>query len=306
MTERKAERRGLGRGLSALMADVRLTQDSEDQSSQASGAEAELPIEQLTPNPNQPRRDYEPAALADLVSSIRQKGILQPLIVRPTAQSDRYEIVAGERRWRAAQAVPLHRVPVIIRTLDDGEVLEIAIIENIQRSDLNAIEEAAGYRQLMDRFGHTQEKLSEALSKSRSHIANLLRLLSLPDEVQLHLRQGRLSAGHARALINAANPIELAAQVISRGLSVRETEALARSVGATKVRGGAGARGRSSEKDADTRAIEGDLSANLGMAVSINHEAGGEKGRLTITYNTLADLDLLCRALSMLPRDGNF
>lgn len=306
MNERKPERRGLGRGLSALMSDVRLSPDGEIGSGAAGVAETEVPIEHLVPNPRQPRRDYEPLALEELASSIRQKGILQPLIVRPSSEPDRYEIVAGERRWRAAQTVPLHRVPVIIRDLDDTEVLEVAIIENIQRADLNAIEEAAGYRQLMDRFGHTQEKLSEALSKSRSHIANLLRLLALPEEVQAHLRHGRLTAGHARALINAENPVELAAQVISRGLSVRETEALARSIGATKPRRARSAQGRSETKDADTRAIEGDLSANLGMAVSINHEPGGERGRLTITYNKLADLDLLCRALSMVPRDGNF
>lgn len=306
MNERKVERRGLGRGLSALMSDVRLSPDAEGGGGASGSAEMELPIEQLVPNPQQPRRNYEPEALEELASSIRQKGILQPLIVRPSSQPDRYEIVAGERRWRAAQRVPLHRVPVIIRNLDDTEVLEVAIIENIQRADLNAIEEAAGYRQLMDRFGHTQEKVSEALSKSRSHIANLMRLLALPEEVQAHVRQGRLTAGHARALINAENPIELADQVISRALSVRETEALARSVGATKPRPGRSAQGRSETKDADTRAIEGDLSANLGMAVSINHEPGGERGRLTITYNTLADLDLLCRALSMVPRDGNF
>lgn len=306
MTERKVERRGLGRGLSALMSDVRLSPEVDGVNGQQGVAESELPIENLIPNPRQPRRDYEPSALEELASSIRRKGILQPLIVRPTSDPDRFEIVAGERRWRAAQTVPLHRIPVIIRDLDDTEVLEVAIIENIQRADLNAIEEASAYRQLMDRFGHTQEKLSEALSKSRSHIANLLRLLTLPEEVQAHLRHGRLTAGHARALINAVNPVEIAAKVISRGLSVRETEVLARSIGATKPRSARPTEGRGADKDADTRAIEGDLSANLGMAVSINHEPGGERGRLTVTYNTLADLDLLCRALSMVPRDGNF
>ena len=304
--DRKIEKRGLGRGLSALMADVQLSPSGENAEADRSSSDRLLPIEQLPANPQQPRMDYHPEALENLASSIRQKGIIQPLIVRPTAHSDRYEIVAGERRWRAAQMVPLHTVPVIIRDLDDGEVLEIAIIENIQRADLNAIEEAAGYRQLMDRFGHTQEKLSEALSKSRSHIANLLRLLNLPEEVQAHVRQGRLTAGHARALINATDPSALAAQVISRSLSVRETEALARSVGATKQRSPQASGSSKNEKDADTRAIEGDLSANLKMGVSIHHEPGGERGRMTISYNTLADLDLLCRVLSMVPRDGNF
>ena len=195
----------------------------------------------------------------------------------------------------------LHELPVIIREFSDAEVLEIAIIENIQRAELNPVEEALAYRQLMDRFGHTQEKIAEALSRSRSHIANLLRLLTLPDEVQSMLAMGRLSAGHARALITTPNAVELAKKVVGRGLSVRETEALVRKsvVPSTTRRA---LRGQT-EKDADTRALEGDLSAGLGMAVRIDHEPGGERGRITVTYATLDQLDLLCQGLSAIRRD---
>ena len=262
-----------------------------------------VPVERLIPNPLQPRRDFPEAALQDLAASLRQKGIIQPLIVRPVPGSDRLEIVAGERRWRAAQIAQLHEVPVIIRAFDDTEVLEVAIIENIQRSDLNAMEEALGFRQLMDRFGHTQEKLAEALSKSRSHIANLLRLLTLPDDVQALVREGKLSAGHARALITSPDPSALARRVVAEGLSVRETERLAKSVSQKPMRPKSVQSGQ--QKDADTRALEADLSANLKMSVRINHEPGGETGLLTIRYNTLEDLDLLCRVLSDLPRDGS-
>ena len=254
-----------------------------------------VPIERVEPNPNQPRRDFAEEALAELADSIREKGIIQPLIVRNNPRkSDSYEIVAGERRWRAAQMAQLHEVPVLLREFDDTEVLEIAIIENIQRADLNPIEEAMGYRQLMDRFGHTQEKLAEALSKSRSYIANLLRLLSLPADVQTWLREGKLTAGHARALITSGDPTALARQVIARGLSVRETEQLARrDKGATRD----AVPRRRSEKDADTRVLEQDLSANLGMAVVIDHQ-GHDGGRLTITYKTLEQLDELCQLLA--------
>ena len=300
--DKKPERRGLGRGLSALMADVKL-----DQSAVGNGfrrADQLVPIEKLLPNPRQPRRDFPAPALQDLAASLRQKGVIQPLIVRPIPTTDQFEIVAGERRWRAAQIANLHEVPVIVRDLDDTEVLEVAIIENIQRSDLNAMEEALGFRQLMERFGHTQEKLAEALSKSRSHIANLLRLLSLPEDVQALVREGKITAGHARALITSANPSALAARVVAEGLSVRETERLAKAVsgkpGPSKQPRAGGA-----EKDADTKALEGDLSANLKMSVRINHEIGGETGILSIRYNSLDDLDLLCRVLSDVPRDGS-
>lgn len=292
MSEKRIERRGLGRGLSALMADVVQPAAAEEAPRRP---DMRVPIERIEPNPNQPRRDFPEEALAELAASIREKGIIQPLIVRNNPRKpDGYEIVAGERRWRAAQIAQLHDVPVLLRDFDDGEVLEIAIIENIQRADLNPIEEAAGYRQLMDRFGHTQEKLADALSKSRSHIANLLRLLNLPAEVQAWLREGRLSAGHARALVTAEDPVALARQVIARRLSVRETEQLAKTVaGGSRKSAGPG----HSDKDADTRVLEQDLSANLGMAVVIDHK-GHDGGKLTITYRNLDQLDELCQLLA--------
>ena len=298
MAEKKNKPRGLGRGLSALMADV-TAEPAVSGEQAARRADSQLPIEQIKPNPNQPRRSFDPQDLDDLAASIREKGILQPLIVRPDGAGG-YEIVAGERRWRAAQKAQLHQVPVLIRDLDDTEVLEIAIIENIQRADLNAVEEAAGYRQLMDKFGHTQEKLAEALGKSRSHIANLLRLLSLPEDVQSLVKNGDLSAGHARALITADNPSELAKSVVRDGLSVRATEAMVKKQqqGGEEAPAAKPAQRRALEKDADTKALEGDLSAVLGMRVIIDHEAGGEAGRVTIRYNTLDQLDELCARLS--------
>ncbi|GHG82971.1 chromosome segregation DNA-binding protein [Pseudodonghicola xiamenensis] len=255
-----------------------------------------VPIERLKPNPDQPRRTFDPSDLEDLTASVKEKGIIQPLIVRPKGGD--YEIVAGERRWRAAQKAQLHEVPVLVREFDDTEVLEIAIIENIQRSDLNAVEEAAGYRQLMDKFGHTQEKLSDALGKSRSHIANLMRLLSLPADVQELVKEGQLSAGHARALITCENASELAKQVVRGGLSVRATEALVKK----QQRGDQPAMEKPKpakpEKDADTRALEADLSAMLGMKVSIDHKPGGEAGQISIKYDTLDQLDEICGRLN--------
>ena len=301
--EKKAERRGLGRGLSALMADIGLQGESVSGDATARPGVTRIPVEDIHPNLDQPRRGFNHAALEDLASSIRAKGVLQPLIVRRSPKVEgQYEIVAGERRWRASQIAQLHEVPVLVRDFDDTEVLEVAIIENIQREDLNAIEEASGYRQLMDRFGHTQEKLAEALSKSRSHIANVLRLLNLPEEVQSYVREGRLTAGHARALITAADPSKLAREVLAKGYSVRQTENLARSAGLGDSRKSREGKEESS-KDADTRALEADLSANLRMAVRINHEPGGETGILTIRYNSLQQLDDLCRALSGLQSD---
>ncbi|MBO9473703.1 ParB/RepB/Spo0J family partition protein [Shimia sp. R10_1] len=290
----KKKPRGLGRGLSALMADV--TEDTNAQSSTTPRrADMVVPIERIEPNPDQPRRDFTPEQLDDLANSIREKGVIQPLIVRKKA-GDHYEIVAGERRWRASQMAKLHELPVIVRDYDDTEVLEIAIIENIQRADLNPVEEAMGYRQLMQKFGHTQEKVSEALGKSRSHIANLMRLLNLPDDVQLMLREGHLSAGHARALITTDNASELAKKVVKDGLSVRQTEKLAKKA-SSLVEQVKKSRPKI-HKDADTVALEGDLSANLGMKVSVDHFSGGESGKITISYQTLDDLDELCRILS--------
>lgn len=301
--EKKTERRGLGRGLSALMADVSVTAEGAGDTVSSRQVDTVVPVESLFPNPHQPRRDFAPDALEDLAASIRMKGVIQPLIVRRRG-TEEYEIVAGERRWRAAQMARVHELPIIIRDLSDSEVLEIALIENIQRADLNAIEEALAYRQLMERFGHTQERMAEALSKSRSHIANLLRLLQLPEEVQTYIREGKLTAGHARALITTANPAELARMIIAKGMTVRQAEDLAKKQSAAVGKPGR-PKSRRFEKDADTRALEADLSANLRMTVQIMHEPGGEAGVLSIRYNSLEDLDLLCRGLSVLPRDGS-
>lgn len=293
MTEGKAAKRGLGRGLSALMADL---DAGEEASSDLAQDRSIVPIEQIVANPDQPRRSFDPAALGELADSLRQRGVLQPLIVRKHPRdASLFQIVAGERRWRAAQMAQLHELPVIVRDLSDTEVLEVALVENIQRADLNAIEEAASFRQLMDRFGHTQERLAEALNKSRSHIANLLRLLNLPDAVQDHVREGRLTAGHARALVTADNPASLARRVIDAGLSVRETEELVRRKAAPAAEAGPRPARRSGDKDADTRSLEADLSAQLGMPVSIDHKSPA--GTLTIAYDSLDGLDRLCRIL---------
>ncbi|MDW4498069.1 ParB/RepB/Spo0J family partition protein [Sulfitobacter sp. D35] len=289
-------KRGLGRGLSALMADVAETEEATRQGPTA--ADRLVPIERVVPNPEQPRKRFAAEDLEDLAGSIREKGIIQPLIVR--AKGDQFEIVAGERRWRAAQQAQLHEIPVIVRDFTDVEVLEVAIVENIQRADLNAIEEAAGYRMLMDRFGHTQEKMAEALGKSRSHIANLLRLLQLPDSVLEFVRGGELSAGHARALIMARDPLQLARKVIQGRLSVRETEALVKKESAPEQGESTPRPTRETgEKDADTKALEGDLSAGLGMKVSLSHKPGQESGQMVIQYQSLDQLDELCRLLSV-------
>jgi ParB family transcriptional regulator, chromosome partitioning protein len=298
--EKRNDRRGLGRGLSALMADVAPVDPNA--APRDGRGERRVPIDRIAPNPNQPRRDFEPAALAELADSIRQKGVIQPLVIRPVAGTETFQIVAGERRWRAAQMANLHEVPAVVRDYSDAEVLEVAIIENIQRADLNAIEEAIGFHQLIELHGHTQEKLAMALSKSRSHIANQLRLLQLPDDIQAMVRVGKLSAGHARALITSPNASALAQQVVARGLSVREVEKLVRKAQAEPAQPGLKTRGKA-EKDADTRAIEQDISANLGMLVRIDHESAGEGGHLTIRYRTLDDLDMLCTVLSQIRRD---
>lgn len=293
----KKPQRGLGRGLSALMADVAPEDNSEPERQSPSRGVTLVAIEKLAANPDQPRRRFAKAELEELAASIRAHGVIQPLIVRenPT-KSNSYQIVAGERRWRAAQLAKLHEMPVVVRNFDDDEVLQVAIIENIQRQDLNPVEEGRGYRQLIDAHGHTQEALADALGKSRSHIANTMRLLTLPAMVLDFVEEGRLSAGHARALVTAENPTALAQMVVKQGLSVRETERLAKKRASP---GGMPAKGKpKTKKDADTRALEGDLSANLGMSVRIEHEPGGEAGRLSVTYRTLDQLDELCRILS--------
>jgi len=286
---------GLGRGLSALMADV--TQEVEAAPNRTRRADVMVPVEKIFPNPDQPRRHFTKERLDDLANSIREKGVIQPLILRKNPRDeDTYEIVAGERRWRASQQAQLHEVPAIIREYNDTEALEVAIIENIQRADLNAIEEAQGYRDLMNRFGHTQEKVSEALGKSRSHIANLLRLLNLPDEVQDMVIDGALTAGHARALVTAEDPVGLGKQIAAKGLSVRDAERLAKG---PKPAAKSTKPSAKAEKDADTRALEADLSAALGMKVTIDHKPGGESGVVTIRYTDLDQLDDICGKLSV-------
>jgi len=302
MDENKSDqRRGLGRGLATLMGPTRLFPD-ELASGMPERSPTVLPIEKLAPNPDQPRRDFDRDELESLAASIREKGIIQPLIVRADPEnSNSYQIVAGERRWRAAQMAQQHEVPVLVRELSGSEVLEIAIIENIQRTDLNPIEEASGYKQLMERFEHTQEMLSQTVAKSRSHIANLLRLLNLPEDVQKFVKAGQLSAGHARALVVSEDPSGLAKQVIERDLSVRETERLVKASREETTTRRAGKR----EKDADTRMLEGELSANIGMNVTVDHKPGQDNGRVVIRYKTLDELDNLRRILISMPSGGS-
>lgn len=280
-------RPGLGRGLSALMGDVAREAPVEPGAAAPAGVKL-LPVGALTPHPGQPRRHFDDAALDELAQSIAARGVIQPIVVRPHGRG--YQIVAGERRWRAAQRARLHEVPVIVRDFDEAETLEIALVENIQRQDLNAIEEAEAYARLIDDYGHSQEELGKLVHKSRSHIANLLRLLDLPPGVQAHVVSGALQMGHARALIGAPDPEALAAQVIARGLSVRETEKLARAAKPDRARS-AGGRG-----DADIAALESQLADLLGLNVRINHGAKG--GSLTLNYSTLEQLDMLCQRLS--------
>ncbi len=304
---RKPEKRGLGRGLSALMADIEPEVTSENEQSSTNTAvksDIVVPIEKVRPNPDQPRQDFGQKELEELASSISEKGVIQPIIVRTDPKDENlYQIIAGERRWRASQIALVHDIPIIIREMDDTEVLEVAIIENVQRSDLNPVEEALGFRQLMGSYGHTQEKLAKALGKSRSHIANILRLLSLPDDVLALLRAGQLSSGHARAMVTADNPSKLAAMVVAKGLSVRETERLARASADVESKPKSAAPRR--EKDADTVVLENDLAANLNMKVSIDHKDGTGGGGITISYESLDQLDALCQLLSSRPLGGS-
>src|SRR6056297_3266265 len=295
MSSKKVQNRGLGRGLSALMADVNEASPGPDESS-AAQPDMMVPVEKVHPNPNQPRRHFDADSLADLSRSIGEKGIIQPLIVRRNPNRDgEFEIVAGERRWRAAQMARLHEVPVILREMSDTDVLEVAIIENIQRADLNPIEEGLGYQQLIDRFGHTQDQLSKALGKSRSHIANMMRLTGLPDAVKALLSDGSLSMGHARALVplEAEAATQLANDTVRQGWSVRQLENNLKKPPTKRRTGKAPA---AASKDADTRALENDLAAQLRMAVDIEHGADG--GSVTIRYSDLDQLDLLCSLLS--------
>jgi ParB family chromosome partitioning protein len=283
-----AYKQRLGRGLAALIGD---DADEDVVMDEARGFRR-IPIELLHPNPHNPRRRFEAGDLDELVQSIRAQGVLQPLIVRPRSDGQSYEIVAGERRWRAAQWVPLHEVPALVRDFTDGEALEIALIENVQRADLNAIEEAQGYAQLIEHFGYTQQQLASSISKSRSHIANSLRLLSLPDEVKVHLETGALTAGHARTLVASAAPAEFAQEIIRLGLSVREAERLTQDVQHKQRRPR-----RPPRPNADTRDLERRLGEALGLKIEIV-DRGDAGGRLTIHYRTLEQLDEVSRRLA--------
>jgi len=308
----KAKSRGLGRGLSALIGEVpdvassptssptslpnsaspsALTSTSSEAPSDASaGARVlRLGLDQLRPGQFQPRRSFPDQELDELAKSLKQQGIIQPLLVR--AVSDGYEILAGERRWRAAQRAGLHDVPVILSTANDQQALEIGIVENVQRSDLNPIEEAQAFARLMDEFGYTQEALASTIGKSRSHVANTLRLMALPSEVRHLVEENKISAGHARALIGVADALAIARRIIAEGLSVRAVEKLVSGAPSPK----ASSPKRDVEKDADTRALEKTLADGLGLAVSIDHGEAG--GRLAIQYKTLEQLDDVIRRL---------
>ena len=288
-------RRGLGRGLSALFGD-----ESQDNVTELPRGTRTLPVELLYPGRYQPRQNFDEESLASLIESVKAQGILQPLLVRRHPEiPGAYEIIAGERRWRAAQAVRLHEVPVVVRDLADREALEIALVENVQRQDLSPLEEAEGYRRLMDEFTHTQEDLARAVGKSRSHIANSLRLLALPEGVRHLLNQGKLSAGHARALLNAGDAAALAEEVVRRGLNVRQTERLAQTAkGGPAKKHGATA----PAKDADTIALERELTTVLGLKVTITFEGvAGGGGALTVHYRTLEQLDDVLRRLNHAP-----
>ncbi|MEO0342511.1 MAG: ParB/RepB/Spo0J family partition protein [Pseudomonadota bacterium] len=287
--------KGLGRGLSALMADIDARPASSKNQgikTQATPSELHVPIETVYPNPDQPRRSFVQDELDELASSIKERGVIQPLIVRsdPTHEGG-YQIVAGERRWRASQIAGVHEVPVLVRAMDDLEVLEVAIIENIQRSDLNPVDEATGYRQLMERFGHTQEQLSKALGKSRSHIANLIRLLGLPREVLDYLRDGQLTMGHARALVPSQNAVALAQAIIQRNLSVREVEALMKARETVQI----SKAGPKQPKAQDTIELENNLKAELGLKVAIDDKGGS--GTVKLSYKSLDELDDLIKRL---------
>lgn len=286
-------KRGLGRGLSALLGDV--ARDQPTGGTDGDGMRI-IPIASIRPNPDQPRRAFDEDALDELAASIAARGVLQPIVVRRVG--DGFQIVAGERRWRAAQRARLHEMPAIVRTLSNSETLEIAIIENIQRADLNAIEEAEAYRRLMGDFGHSQEAVGRFVNKSRSHVANLLRLLELPATVREHLAGGTLTMGHARALITAEDPAALAEQVLRRALSVRETERLARLAksGTSEPKPRTRASRGSQDADADIVALERQLGDILGLVVEIAHQ--GEGGAVTLRYASLDQLDMVCQRLT--------
>ena len=299
MAKAAAERqKGLGRGLSALLGEAEAapagSMDARESASEPTGAPNEVAIELLRRNPEQPRRTFTEAEIEDLAASVKEKGVLQPILVRPApGAAGEWQIVAGERRWRAAQRAGLRTVPVLVRDLDDLEVLEVAIVENVQRADLNAVEEALAYKALMERFGRTQDVVAQSVGKSRSHIANTLRLLQLPEDVQQHLAAGRLSAGHARAIATAGDPSALARRIVEEGLNVRQAEALSkeRPPAAKSARGG-----KRPGRNADIQSLEQDLEEVLGVGVEIRDTGGA--GELRLSYSSLEQLDDLCRRLT--------
>jgi ParB family chromosome partitioning protein len=280
----------LGRGLAALMGDV----GEESKSVERARSQRRVPIEFLKPNPRNPRRNFSDAELDELTASIKERGIIQPIVVRPARGApDAFEIIAGERRWRAAQRAGLHDVPIVALDVSDGEALELAIIENVQRTDLNPLEEAAGYQSLGDEFGHSHDEIAKIVGKSRSHVANTVRLLKLSDNVKAFVYSGKLSAGHARTLVGQPNAEELAEEIVARGLNVRQVEALARKSG--KEQANELKPKRRSGKDADTVALEKRMSDALGLQVSVDHRAGW--GILHIHYRDLNQLDEVLKRL---------
>jgi ParB family chromosome partitioning protein len=295
MSERPAK--GLGMGLQALLGEAARAPSSDSHQGEHRGGVREVEISRIQRNPHQPRSQFDEAALAELAESIRERGVLQPILLRPVG--DGFMIIAGERRWRAAQRAQLHTIPAIVREIDDSTIAELALIENIQREDLNPLEEAEGYRQLISRHGHTQDVVSQIVHKSRSHVANLLRLLELPEFVRQSLLKGDISMGHARAVAAAPNPEALTREVIRRGLSVRQTEEQARG---EKHKGRAtdaarrGAPVAESAVDADLQALERQLGDILGLKVQVTHK--GQGGAVTLNYSSLDQLDMICQRLS--------
>lgn len=283
----------LGRGLAALIGDMATIEGARVTES---GGVKRLPVEMIIANRSNPRRSFDADQLEELTNSIREKGVMQPLLVRPSEDPNIFELIAGERRWRASQKAGLHDVPVIVRDVDDKEALELAIIENVQRADLNPLEEAMGYGQLIEQFDYTQQDLAQVIGKSRSHVANTLRLLKLPEDVRGMVASGTLTAGHARTLITADDPAQLARQIVSGGLSVREAEALSQQ---RDVAGKRKATEPSVSRDADTVALERRLSDALGLSVSLAHSERG--GKLEIRYKTLEQLDGICARLTGYP-----
>ncbi len=284
-----ASKKRLGRGLAALIGDDVVVDDAAVAGEKGPRTVA---VADLLPSPFNPRQNFDEAELSELAQSIREKGLLQPILVRPAEQPGRYEIVAGERRWRAAQMAGVHEVPVIVRELSEREALEVALIENVQRADLNALEEAQGYRRLIDQFGYTQQQLAEIIGKSRSHVANTLRLLNLPEDVLAMIRDGALSAGHARTLVTVDDPTSLAKKIAKLGLSVREAERLSQEEGKAASVG----RRAPAEEGPDVKALERELEEALGMAVRIQRK-GRKGGRLSVEWRTLEQLEDICRRL---------